>query len=188
MVGEIMSGLKMEAEAGVLFEVCSKEDVANAVKESLRDKTEQIWEGNNFSTDASGNCNSFVYSVPVGKRLKIQRLVVWADGATNPHTPSTLGWWALLTEGPNFMVGNVAEYAPQPGQTTVLPFINDYGEFDAPTFQPGSDVWFFGSTLVVSTNISVNFQGVLIPVGKRHNRDVGPLPSLDDARQGRKAR
>ena len=188
-------GLKLEADAGLEFELCTKDDVAYAVRESLRDQSEIMWEGNNFSTDGTGNANALIYSVPVGKKLLLQRLIVWADGATNPHTPSTLGWWALLAEGPGFMVGNVLEYAPQPQQTTVLPFINDYGYHDAPVWKGGSDMYFYGSTLVVSTNISVNFQGLLIPDGGRHNNHLGPYSKaalLDDnndpGRRGRRGR
>lgn len=186
-------GLKIEAEAGMEFELCTKEDVAAAVKESLRDQSEQIWEGNNFATDGAGNANAFIYSVPVGKKLVLQRLVIWADGST-PRTSSAVGWWALLAEGPNFMAGNVLEFAPQVQQTQALPFINDYGFHDAPIWQGGSDVWFYGQALVASTNLSVNFQALLVPTG-RHRNHLGPLDKaalLDDNndpnRQGRRGR
>lgn len=184
-------GLELEADVGMKFEVITKHDLVNALHELNRDKSEVIWEGNNFQTDASGNCNAFVYSIPVGKKLLLQRLIVWADGATNPHTPSTLGWWALLAEGPNFMVGNILEYAPQPQQTTVLPFINDYGYHDAPIWHGGSDMYFYGSTLVVSTNISVNFQGLLVPENESNLYPVGPLAKDDNndpSRRGRRGR
>ncbi len=169
-------GMKMEAEAGVLFEVCTKEDIAKALKESLRDNAEVITEGNNFATDASGNVvapNGFVYTVPVGKKLLMQRLIVWADGST-PRTPMNVGWWALLKEGPQFNVGEIVEFSPSQGLTQTIPFFDDFGLHDSPRVPGGSDIFFYGQALTPSVNISVTFQGLLIPV-TRHSSNVGPL-------------
>lgn len=177
-----MSGLKMEAEAGVLFEVCSRHDIAAALKESLRNEAEVITEGNNFSTDASGNVtapNGFVYTVPVGKNLLLQRLICWADGST-PRTPMAVGWWALLKEGPQFNVGEIVEFAPaqqvSPNTNQSLPFFDDFGLHNAPRIPGGSDLWFYGQSLTANINISVNFQGLLVPVTKHGNKmDLGPF-------------
>lgn len=170
--------VELEADAGIKFEVCSKADIAAAVKESLRDNAEVITEGNNFSTDGSGNViapgNGFVYSVPVGKNLLLQRLIVWADGST-PRTPMAVGWWALLKEGPQFNVGEIIEFSPNQGQTQTIPFFDDFGLHNAPRIPGGSDIWFYGQALTPTVNISVTFQGLLVPVARGSNRGTGPF-------------
>lgn len=172
-----MSGLKMEAEAGVLFEVCGKNDIAAAIKESLRDNAEVITEGNNFAADGSGNVvapNGFVYTVPVGKNLLMQRLIIWADGVT-PRAPMNVGWWALLKEGPQFNVGEIVEFGPQQGQTQSIPFFDDFGLHNAPRVPGGSDLFFYGQTLTAGVNISVTFQGLLVPVSRGHSNNTAPF-------------
>ena len=176
-------GLKIEADAGMEFELCTKEDVAHAVKESLRDHSEIITEGNNFTTDGSGNVvapNGFVYTVPVGKNLLLQRLIIWADGST-PRTPMAAGWWALLKEGPQFNVGEIIEFGPQqqvsPNTNQSIPFFDDFGLHNSPRVPGGSDIFFYAQGLTATVNISVNFQGLLVPAS-RHTNNLGPLGSL----------
>lgn len=159
-------GLELELDAGVKFDIVTHEELKKAL-ESLKDNPETIWEGNNGSTDASGNISLFVYRVPAGKLLVVERLIIWADGV-NPHTPDTTGWWGLYS-GAAQNPGNLLEYAPQPGQTTVVPFINSYNHNAAPRFNGGTEVYLYGTTMKVSTNIGVIFQGCLEPVQhKRH--------------------
>lgn len=169
-------GLKLETDLGLEFEICTKQDMVSALQESLRNTDELIMEGNNFQTDGSGNVTNqgFVYTVPVGKTLFVERLIVWMDGKT-PAAPVVAGWWALET-GAQFSPGNILEFAPRQGQTQCLPFIEDYSHTHCPKFRSGEDMYFYGQGLPASTNLSVNFQGTLKPVARMvNNGNVGPL-------------
>jgi hypothetical protein len=176
MVGEIIMGLKLETDLGMEFEICTKNDIVAAMRENLRNTDEVIMEGNNIMTDASGNITNqgFIYSVPVGKTLFVERLIIWADGKTPASVVST-GWWVLM-QGAQFNPGNVKDFAPRPGGTQSIPYIEADGHSHCPKFESGQDMYLYAQGLVASTNISVNFQGTLKPVSIKHGNNGNGKP------------
>lgn len=156
-------GVELEAEAGLKFEICDKDDVANAIRESLRDHAETIWEGASGKTGNNGNLSLEVYKVPAGKRLILERVILWADGFT-PASPSSVGWIGIF-HGPGQNIGQLADFQPQTSGAQVFPGLAEYNHNNAPRFKGGESMYAEFFAVVASTNVSVLFQGKLVPEG-----------------------
>lgn len=153
----------VEVDASIDLELATKKDLERLFREN-HPYCRKIAVGNSGLVNANGNANFRVYDVPDGYTFKLGKFICWGDN----HNPSSgsvytnAAAWCGLFHGSGG-AANLADFWPKPEASTyqILPYTDDYGEFQAPEWRSPDNVWFYGTGLTVGENITVLLFGLL---------------------------
>lgn len=122
-----------------------------------------------FSTDANGNADFEVYSNPMGRVLRIGRVVLWGAGLYTPAKPyldstGNTMWYGLFV-GPN-AIGVPKDYFPYiPATTTpMIPNVAEYSGLNALQFDHQEKIHFYMQGGPASKSLAIEVIGFAEPI------------------------
>jgi len=86
---------------------------------------EEIWKGNSGKTDSNGTLILPVYRIPVGKILRLDEVVIWADGYTpaSPLASTATKWLAMYRD--NNCINPPFDFLPK-ARAVLIPAVAEY--------------------------------------------------------------
>lgn len=119
-------------------------------------------------TDANGNLDLKIYTVPMGMQFLIDRVNI-EDGTHTPGNGFTAaGCWLALMRGDKWQPGSIIDFLPNPPNANgvILPALFSDGPGEAGIFRGGEIIGLHivGTVTLANTDIWVRIQGMIEPV------------------------
>jgi|SRR5882672_8856878 len=149
-------------ELGAGIHLAKLDDVKKVVSEVNKYRYVAWNQNANIKTDVNGNASFAIGDVlPVGKRLRIYRILIWADGYTPGAAYVNAATWVGIFDAPGQGIESLIDVSPETDGAQVFPSIATYNKHNAPMTVGGKQLFVGVFSGPPSTNVSVFMRGEL---------------------------